>query len=70
MTKYEVEILKKITLLEKSQQNNVLLYIKSLLKGHSKKNLLKFAGIINPEDIKRIESAIQSGCESIDKNEW
>ena len=69
-TEYETEIIRNIHLLEKSLQKSVLSYIKSLLKGSDNKNLLKFAGTFNPEDIKEMEEAIGQGCENIDRNEW
>jgi hypothetical protein len=41
-----------------------------VLKENDNKNLLKFAGAFNPEDIKEMEDAIAHGCENIDRNEW
>ena len=70
MTSYEAEILKKLNLLEKSQQNSVLSYIKSLIRKYDSRHLLKFAGAFTPGDIKQMESAINGGCENIDRNEW
>lgn len=70
MTHYEAQILKSLNLLEKSQQNDVLSYVKSLLKKENKKQLLKLAGAFSAEDIKQMETAIEQGCENIDRNEW
>ena len=69
-TGYEAEIIRNIHLLEKARQKTVLSYIKSLLKGNDTKNILKFAGVFSPEDIKEMEEAIGQGCENIDGNEW
>jgi len=70
MTSHESQILKSLHKLEKSQQNAVLRYVKSLLKKEDKKQLLKFAGAFSSEDIKQMETAIEQGCEKIDRNEW
>ena len=70
MTKHEAQILKNLHLLEKSQQNDVLSYVKMLLKKENKKQLLKFAGAFSAEDIQQMETAIEQGCEKIDRNEW
>ncbi|MCS6831831.1 MAG: hypothetical protein RMM06_04025 [Armatimonadota bacterium] len=32
--------------------------------------LLKFAGIIPPDDIERMRQAIEEGCERVDEGEW
>ncbi|GAB1444419.1 MAG: hypothetical protein KF860_14175 [Cyclobacteriaceae bacterium] len=70
---FESEFLKGLDLLSKEQQGKVISYIKALLKRtnsgqHS--GLLQFAGSLNPKDVKEISSAIEAGCENIDKNEW
>ena len=70
MTYQEAEILKNIHLLESAQQNAVLSYVKSLLKKDHKKQLLKFAGAFSSEDIKQMRTAIEHGCENVDRNEW
>jgi len=70
---FEHEFLKGLDLLSKEQQNKVISYIKSLLKrtaGSHRQKLLQFAGSFNPKDVQEISSAIEAGCENIDKNEW
>jgi len=70
---FEHEFLKGLDLLSKEQQNKVISYIKSLLKrtgGSHRQKLLQFAGSFNPKDVQEISSAIEAGCEKIDKNEW
>lgn len=70
---FENEFLRNLGLLSKEQQNKVLSYVKSLLKKTKNSNqqeLLQFAGSIDPKDIQEISTAIEAGCENIDKNEW
>ncbi|MFQ5854861.1 MAG: hypothetical protein ACE5LU_04355 [Anaerolineae bacterium] len=42
----------------------------SLPKGTPGKQLLRFAGIIEPDDIEAMSQAIEAGCEKVDANEW
>jgi len=70
---FEHEFLKGLDLLSKEQQNKVISYIKALLKrtkGNNQRELLQFAGGFNSKDVQEISSAIEAGCENIDKNEW
>lgn len=70
---FENEFLKTVNLLTEEQQDRVLFYVKSLLKGARKTNqqeLLQFAGSIDPQSIQEISIAIAAGCENIDNNEW
>lgn len=70
---FENEFLKSLGLLTKEQQNKVITYIKALLKrtrSNSQHGLLQFAGSFQPKDAQEISSAIEAGCETIDKNEW
>jgi hypothetical protein len=72
---FENEFLKNLGLLSKEQQDKVLSYIKSLLKKTNSQNnnqheLLQFAGSIDSKSIHEINTAIETGCENIDKNEW
>lgn len=70
---FENEFLKDLDLLSKEQQNKVISYVKALLKrtkASQHNGLLQFAGSLNPKDVQEISSAIEAGCESIDKNEW
>lgn len=69
---FENEFLKGLDLLSKEQQNKVISYIKVLLKrtkSSEHSGLLQFAGSLNPKDVQEINSAIEAGCENIDKNE-
>lgn len=70
---FENEFLKKLGLLNKEQQNKVLDYVKALLKRTKSNNqheLLQFAGSLNSKDVQEMNSAIEAGCENIEKNEW
>jgi hypothetical protein len=39
-------------------------------RGTPGRELLKFAGILSPEEAKEMTDAIEEGCERIDPNEW
>lgn len=70
---FETEFLKNLDLLSKEQQNKVITYIQTLLKRSKTNNhqtLLKFAGTLNAKEAQEIGSAIEAGCENIDRNEW
>lgn len=70
---FENEFLKNLELLSKEQQDKVISYVKALLKRTKSNNqqaLLQFAGNFRIKDVKEISSAIEAGCENIDKNEW
>ncbi len=66
---FENEILINIKKLTVEQQENALTYIKSLLNQQSQ-NLLQFAGTIDEKSIQEMANAINTACESADKNEW
>ncbi|MFQ5343933.1 MAG: hypothetical protein ACE5F6_20505 [Anaerolineae bacterium] len=42
----------------------------SLPRGTPGKQLLRFAGIIEPDDIEAMSRAIEAGCEKVDADEW
>jgi hypothetical protein len=70
---FENEFLKSLELLSKEQQNRAITYVKALLKRTKSNNqqaLLQFAGSLKSNDVQEISSAIEAGCENIDKNEW
>lgn len=39
-------------------------------RGVPGRNLLKFAGTIDPEDLEVMKQAIEEGCERIEPDEW
>jgi len=70
---FENEFLKGLDLLSKEQQDKVISYVRALLKRGKSNNqqaLLQFAGSFKSKDVQEISSAIEAGCENIDKNEW
>ncbi len=49
----------------------VLDFAKALTpKGVEGKNLLRFSGIINPDDLCLMSDAIENNCEKVNINEW
>ncbi|SFR13985.1 hypothetical protein [Desulfoscipio geothermicus] len=67
------EIQNHLLTLTPEQQKKVLQYIKSFSspsKEFSGKELLKFIGAIDKEDLEKMTLAIQDGCEKIDYAEW
>lgn len=68
------EILNHLSKMSNDQQQKVLEYVRSLVPGSttgtSGKSLLRFAGAINPDDLKTIEQVIQEECEKIDSSSW
>lgn len=56
------------------QQQQVLEFARSLVKvkgrGVPGKDLLKFAGAIEVEDLITIEKVIREGCEKVNLDEW
>ncbi len=55
-------------------QQRVLDFAQALVisspKGIPGKQLLRFAGTMDHDDIRAIEQAIEAGCEKVDVNEW
>ena len=68
------DLLKEVEQLPPSLQRKVVVYAHSLSqtrpRGTPGKQLLKFAGILSPEEAKAMMDAIEEGCERIDPNEW
>ena len=56
------------------QQHQVLEFARSLVKAKGRgvpgKDLLRFAGAIEVEDLIAIERAIHEGCEKVNLDEW
>ncbi len=67
----EQQLLEVMRKLNDDEQQQVLAYAQSLSvdRGVSGKSLLRFAGAIPPDDIERMETAIED-CEKIDLDEW
>ncbi|HJQ67458.1 MAG TPA: hypothetical protein VKA70_00690 [Blastocatellia bacterium] len=66
------EILDHLNKLPIEQQRQVLDFTRTLAKpvGKQGKELLHFAGGIDPEDLKLMSQAIEQDCEQINSNEW
>ncbi len=67
-------LLKELDQLPPSLQRKVVDFAHSLTetkpRGTPGRELLKFAGILSPEDAKAMMDAIEEGCERIEPNEW
>jgi hypothetical protein len=65
------QIIERVNRLDTDQQRKVLEFVRELERprGVSARSLLKFAGRIAPDDIKRMEQAMED-CERIDPDEW
>jgi len=70
----EKELLGHLGKLAIEQQRQVLNYARSLVVaapvGRPGKELLQFAGIIEPDDLNLMGAAIREGCEQVNGDEW
>lgn len=68
------DLLKEVEQLSPPLQRKVVDFAHSLAqarpRGTPGRQLLKFAGILSPEEAKAMMDAIEEGCERIDANEW
>jgi hypothetical protein len=68
------EILKEIDRLPPELQQRVLEFVRTLhssfTEGTPGKELLRFAGILTPEEADLMERAIKEDCEQVDPGEW
>jgi len=70
----ETEIQEQLLQLPLEQQRQVLEFARALVAarvrgvpGHA---LLRFAGLVEPDDLALMKQAIEDGCEQIQPNEW
>ena len=67
-------ILQHVRGLSASEQRRVLEFARALrasrTTGVTGKDLLRFAGNIPPEELKRMSAAIEEGCEQVHADEW
>ncbi|HNT35704.1 MAG TPA: DUF2281 domain-containing protein [bacterium] len=67
-------VLEQIESLPEQLQQQVLDFAQALhllaQKGTQGKQLLRFAGCIPTDELKRMSEAIETGCEQVDKNGW
>ena len=68
------EIIEQLDALPYELQRRVLDFARALTlsepKGIPGKQLLHFAGMIQPDDLQAMAQAIEAGCERIDLDEW
>jgi hypothetical protein len=38
--------------------------------GEPGRNLLRFAGLLDPDSLREMKESIEAGCERVDQNEW
>ncbi len=66
-------LFKEIARLDESDRKRVLEYARSLgrtPRGVSGESLLSLAGSVSDSDMSEIESAIEEGCEKVNKGGW
>ena len=70
----EDDILEEIHKLQKTEQERVLEFARSLVKveprGVPGKHLLRFVGTINKDDLEEMAQSIEEDCERVDHSEW
>jgi hypothetical protein len=70
----EREIFEQLTKLPTDQQRRVLEFARALgteeVVGVPGRALLRFAGMIGPEDLREMAAVIEEDCERVDVNEW
>ncbi|MCE8429104.1 MAG: hypothetical protein J5U19_12035 [Candidatus Methanoperedens sp.] len=68
------DIIRQLDHLPLDFQRQVLDFAQALVKSYPKgvpgKDLLRFSGIMEPEDIQDMDKAIEESCERVDLNEW
>jgi len=68
------QILDQVDGLPYAEQRRVLDFARALaqskMQGVPGKELVRFAGTISKEDLKKMSAAIEEGCEQVDINEW
>jgi hypothetical protein len=73
-TSVKGEIIEQLDALPYELQRRVLDFTRALTlsapKGVPGRQLLHFAGLIQPDDLQVMAQAIEAGCERIDLNEW
>ncbi len=72
-TDFNSEIQAELSSLGPRAQRRVLQYVRSLKRGDAGTPgtvVADFAGAIPVDDLQRIQTAIQNGCEQVDLNEW
>jgi hypothetical protein len=69
-----VQVTEELATLPTDLQRQVLEFVWALKTsaqhGVSGKRLLRFAGIISPDDLQLMRETIETGCEQVDLNGW
>jgi len=71
--KLQEELLSEMARLSQEAQQRVVAFAKSLAAGptgKASKDVARFAGAIDPDDLKQMAAVIEEGCERINENEW
>ena len=68
--KLQEELFKEMARLSQEEQQRVVAFAKSLAAGSTGKDLARFAGAIDPDDLKQMAAVIEEGCERINESEW
>ena len=71
--KLKEELLKEMARLSQEEQQRVVAFAKSLAAGptrRARKDVARFAGAIDPDDLKQMAAVIEEGCERINESEW
>lgn len=71
--KLQEELLSEMARLSQAEQQRVVAFAKSLAAGptgKASKDLVRFAGAIDPDDLKQMATVIEEGCEGINESEW
>lgn len=65
-------VIRSLDKLDSLQRRRLLAFIESMVSSRKeeKKQMLKFAGAFEKEELELIRNAIAEGCENIDHNEW
>jgi hypothetical protein len=67
------KILERLDQLSEGEQRKILEFAENLPstpKGTPGKDLLRFFGTIDSEECRRMEEAIEAGCERVDPRDW
>jgi len=68
------QVVERMNQLPVKLQRQVLSYVEALnrpgKRGVAGKKLLKFSGLIPPDDLLAMKKAIEADCEQVDMHEW
>ena len=71
--KLQEELLNEMARLSQEEQQRVIAFAKRLAAGpigKARKDLARFAGAIDPDDLKQMAAVIEEGCGGINESEW